>query len=233
MSDDRDLRRAAKLFQAMADPERLALLLRMAESEASVSDLAAFSGAAIGTVSARLKVLTGAELVVRRREGQTIIHSLADHHVRELVENALAHATGRECGPASHVPGHHTQSGKDEMADHQHHHDHPHVHGPDCGHTAIKHNGHVDYVHDGHLHHQDGDTVEEHVIPVTDKNPAECTAENPPKHEAGHVHGPGCGHEAVPHGDHIDYIVDGRLHHPHGDHCDDHGPVEIVQEAAA
>lgn len=42
-------------------------------------------------------------------------------------------------------------------------------------------------------------------------------------------HGPGCGHEAVPHGNHIDFLVNGRLHHPHGDHCDDHGPVEVVQ----
>jgi ethanolamine utilization protein EutQ (cupin superfamily) len=32
----------------------------------------------------------------------------------------------------------------------------------------------------------------------------------------------------VPHGDHIDYIVDGRLHHVHDGHCDDHGPVEII-----
>jgi hypothetical protein len=32
----------------------------------------------------------------------------------------------------------------------------------------------------------------------------------------------------VPHGDHIDYLVDGHLHHPHGDHCDDHGPVETA-----
>jgi len=24
-------------------------------------------------------------------------------------------------------------------------------------------------------------------------------------HETGHVHGPGCGHEAVPHGNHVDY----------------------------
>ena len=45
-------------------------------------------------------------------------------------------------------------------------------------------------------------------------------------HGKGHVHGPGCGHEAVPHGDHVDYLVDGHLHHPHGDHCDDHGPVK-------
>ena len=37
------------------------------------------------------------------------------------------------------------------------------------------------------------------------------------------------GHEAVLHGDHVDYLVDGHLHHPHGDHCDDHGPVSVVQ----
>jgi hypothetical protein len=29
----------------------------------------------------------------------------------------------------------------------------------------------------------------------------------------------------VPHGDHVDYLVAGHLHHPHGGHCDDHGPL--------
>jgi UDP-2,3-diacylglucosamine pyrophosphatase LpxH len=32
----------------------------------------------------------------------------------------------------------------------------------------------------------------------------------------------------VPHGDHVDYLVAGHLHHPHGNHCDDHGPVKIA-----
>ncbi|WP_409483928.1 metal ABC transporter permease [Arsenicicoccus dermatophilus] len=39
-----------------------------------------------------------------------------------------------------------------------------------------------------------------------------------------HEHGPGCGHEAVPHGDHTDYLHDGHLHSPHGDHYDEHHP---------
>ncbi|MEM1083560.1 MAG: hypothetical protein AAGI48_05520 [Verrucomicrobiota bacterium] len=109
------------------------------------------------------------------------------------------------------------------------HEPHDHQHGPDCGHTAIKHGDHVDYVHDGHLHHQRKDgVVEEHRLEVSAANPEGCS-DPAHGHEAGHVHGPGCGHEAVPHGDHVDYIVDGRLHHPHGDHCDDHGPVEVVK----
>ena len=38
-----------------------------------------------------------------------------------------------------------------------------------------------------------------------------------------HVHGAGCGHKAVQHDGHTDYVVNWRLHHPHGKHCDDHG----------
>jgi hypothetical protein len=33
--------------------------------------------------------------------------------------------------------------------------------------------------------------------------------------EAGHVHGPDCGHESTQHGDHIDYKVQGRHHFFH------------------
>jgi hypothetical protein len=109
------------------------------------------------------------------------------------------------------------------MTDREHS-DHTHVHGEGCGHTAVLHERHVDYLHDGHLHHVEGGKVVEHSIAITASNPASCTPDHKCSgHEAGHVHGPGCGHKPVPHGDHIDYLVDDHLHHPHGDHCDDHG----------
>ena len=40
---------------------------------------------------------------------------------------------------------------------------------------------------------------------------------------AAETHGASCGHESVPHGDHVDYDVGGALHHPHAGHCDLHG----------
>ena len=115
---------------------------------------------------------------------------------------------------------------------HDIHADHPHQHGPNCGHIAVNHQGHVDYLHDGHLHHLHGDHFDEHVIEVSDSNPDGCTQGQQLRgpHEAGHRHGPGCGHEAVPHGDHTDYLVAGELHHPHGDHCDNHGRLDVVQQ---
>ena len=103
---------------------------------------------------------------------------------------------------------------------------HDHTHGAGCGHTAIKHGDHTDYLHDGHLHHEHNGHYDEHSLSVNETNPDGC---HPVDTCKGHVHGEGCGHEAVPHGDHTDYIVNGRLHHQHGDHYDDHGPVEIVK----
>lgn len=101
-----------------------------------------------------------------------------------------------------------------------------HVHGAGCGHMAVQHDGHTDYLDHGHLQHQSGDRIEEHSIAVGGKNPAACTPNHSCNgHNEAHQHGPSCGHEAVPHGDHTDYLVSGHLHHPHGSHCDDHGPM--------
>ncbi len=37
-----------------------------------------------------------------------------------------------------------------------------------------------------------------------------------------HQHGPDCGHAAVRHGDHVDYVHDGHRHAVHGEHYDEH-----------
>src|SRR6266403_3185287 len=76
--------------------------------------------------------------------------------------------------------------------------------------------------HEGH--------VDEHVLAAGKTNPAGCT---PPHtctgHDASHTHGGQCGHEAVPHGDHVDYVVNGHLHHSHDRHCDNHGAVALAR----
>lgn len=113
------------------------------------------------------------------------------------------------------------------IAEHRIHEEHSHVHGPGCGHTAVLHGGHTDYLHDGRLHNVHGDHIDEHSIEVGVPNPEGCTPEHAcGAHNKAHRHGPGCGHEPVPHGDHTDFLVSGHLHHMHGDHCDDHGVLQ-------
>lgn len=96
-----------------------------------------------------------------------------------------------------------------------------HEHTEQCGHTAVVHEGHIDYLHEGHLHHPHEGHYDEHVIGVNAQNPASCQPMTCScgGHDASQ-------HEQVPHGDHHDYLYQGRLHHPHGDHCDDHGPIQ-------
>ena len=106
---------------------------------------------------------------------------------------------------------------------------HTHQHKSGCGHKTIEHNDHSDYLHDGHMHHLHNDHVDEHALEVNDKNPAACTPSHScGAHDTSHIHGPTCGHEAIPHGDHIDYLVNGHLHFVHSTHCDNHGLVTVA-----
>jgi hypothetical protein len=115
------------------------------------------------------------------------------------------------------------------MSEHKTHEKHDHAHGAGCGHTAIAHGGHTDYAHDGHLHHPHDGHVDECAIAVDAANPAACTPGHACNaHAKGHVHGAGCGHDAITHGNHVDYLVAGHLHHPHGGHCDDHGAIRTA-----
>lgn len=52
--------------------------------------------------------------------------------------------------------------------------------------------------------------------------PEVAALEHEPTPAHPHVHSPECGHQAVRHGEHVDYIHDGHRHAPHGDHYDEH-----------
>lgn len=85
------LERAAELLRALGDRQRLEILCELAHGERCVSELAE-AETNLSTVSQRLKTLRQAGLVERRRDGKHIYYRLADDHVRELIDNALAHA---------------------------------------------------------------------------------------------------------------------------------------------
>jgi DNA-binding transcriptional ArsR family regulator len=83
---------AAAMFDALSDTSRLQTLVLLAEKDHSVSEIAAATGVKMTTVSARLQILYAARLIVRRRNGKSVIYGIADHHVLTLVDNAIAHA---------------------------------------------------------------------------------------------------------------------------------------------
>lgn len=85
------LARTAALFKALGDPARLLLLYQLKDGERCVGELVV-DGNKLSTVSARLQTLLNANLVKRRRDARHLYYRLADQHVVELIDNALAHA---------------------------------------------------------------------------------------------------------------------------------------------
>ena len=90
--DAEQLDEAASMFAALADPERLLLLLDLAEGERCVSELVHSRAAPLSTINDRLQTLFAARLVKRRRDDVHIYYSLADDHVLVLLRNVLAHS---------------------------------------------------------------------------------------------------------------------------------------------
>lgn len=83
---------AVRLFRALGDEQRLRTLELLERGEACVSEIAATFDEPLSTVSHRLRLLEGAGLVARRRDGRHVYYALADDHVRHLVRDALDHA---------------------------------------------------------------------------------------------------------------------------------------------
>jgi ArsR family transcriptional regulator, lead/cadmium/zinc/bismuth-responsive transcriptional repressor len=86
-----------EVFRLLADRGRMRIVLhlRMADelavSELAVSELAAATGLSKTACSQQLRLLRGARLVHRRREGRNAFYSLFDEHVAELVDLVRRH----------------------------------------------------------------------------------------------------------------------------------------------
>src|SRR5919198_6174488 len=97
-ADPAALDRAARLFRAMGDGPRLRILQYLRAGQCCVTELVRDLGEKFSTVSQRLRVLRTEGLVAGRRAGLHVYYTLADRHVADLLENALAHA-GELNGP--------------------------------------------------------------------------------------------------------------------------------------
>jgi ArsR family transcriptional regulator len=87
--DVHDVDVAARLFQALADPTRLAILLCLVGGERRVSDIVEVVGSSQPNVSNHLACLRGCGLVVDRpAERRQVFYSIARPEVAELLAAA-------------------------------------------------------------------------------------------------------------------------------------------------
>lgn len=81
----------ASLFKMFGDGTRLQILHALEQNEMCVCDLAALLGVTKSAVSHQLKTLRLANLVKFRREGQIVYYSLADDHVKAIIDIGMEH----------------------------------------------------------------------------------------------------------------------------------------------
>ncbi|WP_272912850.1 ArsR/SmtB family transcription factor [Arthrobacter sp. FW305-BF8] len=88
----------AVVFGLLSDPGRVRILIALLEGEMCVCDLAATTGLSESAVSHALRLLRGPRVVAVRRAGRMAYYSLADAHVRMLLDLGLTHVghTGQE-----------------------------------------------------------------------------------------------------------------------------------------
>lgn len=81
----------ADTMQALAAPSRVRILGRLHAGPCAVGELAAAVGMEASAVSHQLRLLRHLGLVAGSREGRSVVYSLHDEHVGQLLEEAISH----------------------------------------------------------------------------------------------------------------------------------------------
>ena len=84
-------REVAQTMHALATPSRVLILGRLRRSACAVGALAEAVGMERSAVSQQLRVLRHLGLVIGERRGRSIVYTLHDSHVADLLDQAVFH----------------------------------------------------------------------------------------------------------------------------------------------
>ena len=86
-----DVEQICAMFRMLADPTRMKIVLALLKGDMCVYHLTEVCDGTQSGVSHQLRVLRDNNIVKAKRLGQTVEYSLADEHVRKLIEISIAH----------------------------------------------------------------------------------------------------------------------------------------------
>ena len=91
MPDEATLYNLADFFKIFGDFTRMRILFAIDGAPMCVCDIAALLGMTKSAVSHQLKILRQSDLITYRKSGKNVFYTLADDHVRDIIEKALEH----------------------------------------------------------------------------------------------------------------------------------------------
>lgn len=81
----------AELFKGFADTTRVHILSLLSQRELCVTDIAEAVELSQSAISHQLRILKQMHLIKFRRDGKNILYSLADDHVKTILQMGLEH----------------------------------------------------------------------------------------------------------------------------------------------
>ena len=81
----------AELFKVFGDSTRIKILYALLNADMSVGEIANALSMTQSSISHQLRVLKQSRLVRFRREGKSLVYSLADDHVYTIMSQGLTH----------------------------------------------------------------------------------------------------------------------------------------------
>ena len=83
--------KVSQLFKVLSDPTRLNILLYLKDGKKNVTSISQSVQMEQSAVSHQLRLLRENHVVKSRREGKTILYSLDDFHVLDILEQTIKH----------------------------------------------------------------------------------------------------------------------------------------------
>ena len=91
MPKDEELQSLADFFRIFGDSTRIRILYALSQSELCVCDIASLLGMGQSAISHQLRILKQMRLVKFRREGKSVLYSLADGHIETILAQGMEH----------------------------------------------------------------------------------------------------------------------------------------------
>ena len=91
MPEESELYDLADLFKVLGDSTRIKILYALYENEMCVYDIANILNMTQSAISHQLRILKQNRLVKYRKEGKTVLYTLADQHVFTILSQGIEH----------------------------------------------------------------------------------------------------------------------------------------------
>ena len=89
--DENELSELAELFKVFGDSTRIRILADLFRGEKNVTEICEDLEMNQSAVSHQLRILKVSKLIKSRRDGKAMIYSLADDHVKTIMEMGIEH----------------------------------------------------------------------------------------------------------------------------------------------